>query len=114
MSEYTEKHYNFPPIEAGASFNWSVSMKDDAGVILTGLTGATLSCIVKSYPGGPTLQDLSAKFVLTVATALINFDLTPADTAAMKWTKGVYKLKLTMASGAVKYLLYGEMTVDLG
>jgi hypothetical protein len=114
MGEYEDKMYPFPTIIKGDDFNWDMQIKDDAGNPMTGLTGATLTCIVKAYAGGPTLVDYSSKFVLTEVTAKINFDLLTSETNAITWSKGVYKLKLNLSSGAVKTLLYGTMKADLG
>jgi hypothetical protein len=114
MGDYEEREYDFPTMIKGDNFYWSMQIKDDANNIMTGLTGATISCIAKSFPGGPTLKDFSANFTLTVATATLVFDLSAAETAALTWSDAVYKLKVTLLSGAVKTYLYGTMKVDLG
>lgn len=115
MSEYEEKRYDFPPIEKDTAYYWSYQItQDDEITPMTGLTGATLSFIVKAYSGGPVLQDLSAKLTLNVASATVVFALTNADTTAITWSTGYYRMILTLASGKSKVLFYGLLPVDLG
>jgi hypothetical protein len=115
MSEYTEKRYNFPPIEKGAAYYWSFQItQDDEVTPMTGLTGATLSCIVKSFPGGPTFQDMTSFLTLTPGNATVVMSMTNAQTSAITWSGGFYRMILTLLSGASKVLFYGEFPVDLG
>jgi hypothetical protein len=115
MSEYTEQRYNFPPIIKGCSYYWSFQItQDDEKTPMPGLTGATLSCVVKSFPGGPTLQDLTSKFTLTPSNATVTLSLTDAETTAITWSGGFYHFILKLLSGHSKCLFYGEFPVDLG
>lgn len=115
MSEYTEKRYNFPPIEKGCAYYWSFQItQDDEVTPMTGLTGATVSCIVKSFPGGPTLQDMTSFFTLTPGNATVVMSMTNAQTSAITWSGGFYHFILTLLSGKSKCLFYGEFPVDLG
>lgn len=114
MSDFEEKRYDFQPvIDAGTDYKWAMDMKDDAGNVLPGLTGATLTCIVKNRPGGTTLQDMSSYFVLTPATGHIEFTMTAAQTTALTWTTGFYKLRINLQSGEKHTLCYGIMEVDV-
>jgi hypothetical protein len=108
------KEYNFPTIEKGDSFEWETNLTDDMGNILLGLTAATISCIVKSPYDHSVLVDFSSKFTLTSGTGKLSFNLTPADTGAITWSKGIYWLKINYASGITRTIQYGEMPVDLG
>lgn len=116
MSEYTEKLYNFPPIEKGTVYHWNFNIEDDYGRLMdsTFLVGASISCIVKAFPQGPTLQDLSAYFTIDAGGASVTMSMTNAETNAINWSEGYYRLILTLASGASKVLLYGNIPVDLG
>jgi len=108
------KEYNFPTIEKGDSYEWETNLTDDMGNILLGLTAATISCIVKSQYDHSILADFSSKFTLTSGTGKLSFNLTPADTSAITWAKGIYWLKINYASGVTRTIQYGEMPVDLG
>lgn len=114
MSEYEEKRYDFPAIEAGAGYSWSLTITDNAGSVIPGLSGATFSLVVKDAPGGAALQDFSAKLSFNAATGVLTFTLLDADTSALKWTNGYYRLKVTPSGSASKVLLYGYIPVDLG
>lgn len=109
MGNYDNKHYNFPTIDIGGNFYWTDQIKNDSLVVDPFPAGTTAELIVRQYPGGPILQDLSPFITVTLANATITIEMGADETADITWSKGSYKLRLIHSSESADVLLWGEI-----
>lgn len=82
----------------------------------TDLTGTSAALEIRSAPGGALYLRLTVGNGLTLGAepGAIDIVITPADAAAITWTKAVFGLVLRGADGATRRVLQGDMAVDAG
>jgi hypothetical protein len=100
-------------IEQGATFKWSITWRDDGG-LLTNLTGYTARMQVRPsvHDPNPPLLDLTTQngaITLGGAAGTIVVVASATQTAAITNKKGVYDLELVDATGFVTRLLQGSV-----
>lgn len=102
-------------IEAGATFNLTVTYTDSGGTPID-LTGYTARMQIRANPADPgstfELNTTNGRIVITGPTGLLTLLISAADTGALTLTTGVYDLIVTSAGGVVSRLLQGDVTVD--
>ena len=78
------------------------------------MTGYTASMSIKDRVGGTSLLSLSTvagSIIIDNTNKSVTLALTPAITAALAWTKGVYDIEMIAPTGVSYPLAYGTVTV---
>lgn len=104
-----------PYIEQGATFDITLTCRDEAGVLVD-LTGYTARMQIRANKKATTtLLELTTendRIVMGGAAGTIQLVLPATVTAAIDWTRGVYDLEIVNADGFVQRLWQGDVEVD--
>lgn len=103
-------------IDQGATFRKSVTWKAGTPATPVDLTGCTARMHVRSDIKSPTvllnLTTANGGISLGGIAGTIALYLTDDQTTAIAWTSAVYDLEIEFASGDVRRLMYGAVTVS--
>ena len=103
-------------IDQGATFRKSVTWKTGTPATPVDLTGCTARMHVRSDIKSPTvlldLTTVNGGITLGGAAGTVELMLTDEQTAAITWTTAVYDLEIEFATGDVRRLLYGSVSVS--
>lgn len=98
-------------VQQGATYSQTITLKDNFGVAVN-ITGCTAAAQIRQQYSDPTP---AAQFtcVIPVGTdGVIRISLTPAQTAAITFDRGVYDLELTYPSGVKDRILQGNVVIS--
>jgi hypothetical protein len=103
-------------IEQGATFRKTLTWKAGVPAVPVNLTSCTARMQFRSEIASATplitLTTENGGIVLGGALGTIELIITATATAAITWTTGVYDLEVAFASGDVRRLVYGPVTVS--
>ena len=113
-----EKGQRFPEWE------WEVGKGDDDTISgaytnddgsVEPLTGCDIQCQIRNRPGGRLLLNLTsdpaAGITISEAEGTFEIKITDTQTLAFDWKYGYYSVAVKNASGDIKTLFHGRMTV---
>ena len=102
-------------IEQGATFDETFTWlnPDKSPVDLTGASGRMqIRQTIEDDPPLLELTDGNGRSILGGTAGTIQLLVSATDTAAITWVGGVYDLEIELASGYVRRLFKGQVTVD--
>lgn len=99
-------------VQQGTTYNQTITVKNAANTAPIDLTGCTAQAMIRETYADPTP---AATFLCEIATGTdgkIQISLTPTQTAALTFERGVYDIELTYPSGAKDRILQGNVVIS--
>ena len=99
-------------IQQGATYNQTITLKDAAGTTAINITGCTAQAMIREQYTDTTPAATFTCMIPTGTDGKILISLTPTQTSALSFEKGVYDIELTYPSGTKDRILQGNVVVS--
>lgn len=99
-------------VQQGTTYNQTITVKNAANTAAIDISGCTVAAMIRETYLDPTPAATFTCVVPVGTDGKILISLTPEQTTALSFDKGVYDIELTYPSGSKDRLLQGNVVVS--
>lgn len=99
-------------VQQGTTYNQTITLKNAANTAAIDISGCTVAAMIRETYLDPTPAAVFTCVIPTGTDGKILISLTPEQTSALTFDKGVYDIELTYPSGSKDRVLMGNVVVS--
>lgn len=100
-------------VQQGVTYNQTITLKNAANTAGVNITGNSIAAMIRETYNDPDPAAVFTCEIIDAVNGVFQIKLTPEQTGALRFTKGVYDIEMTYPDGSKDRLLQGNVAISL-